>query len=277
MPSRARARPTCVSVRLVDRALRLRRLKGPVRPIGVERHRQALGAQHGGQTRHHGPSCSRSDRTPRAGRVWSHRRTPAIKHGRASASPVNQRARCHRDAAFRRNRRAARAAADGGPAPVLLHQPGRLQRLFHQAVRHRHPVLAPRDLMKVPHIEPAHTAPIQPQHPLDLRRRHPPLRRPQQAACRSTRHSPWSSYRSRHRRSVRGDHPRMSAARNQCSSPLIAFNITSWTVIARSHAASGYGIEPPQLLSYPRPAAGSGQITCSRERSDHVLPTAEPH
>jgi len=36
----------------------------------------------------------------------------------------------------------------------------------------------------------------------------------------------------------------MSAARNQCISPAIAFNNTSCTVIARSQAASGYDIAP---------------------------------
>src|SRR5215204_5087064 len=66
----------------------------------------------------------------------------------------------------------------------------------------------------------------------------------------------------------------MSAARNQCSSPLNAFNITSWSRIARSHAAPAYAIEPPSSLSYRDTAAiESGQITCSRERPDHVLPT----
>ena len=82
---------------------------------------------------------------------------------------------------------------------------------------------------------------------------------------------PWASYRPRQRRNVRGDQPSTSAARNQCHSPLIAFINTSWTFIARSHAASGYDIEPPGLLCrISTPAAqGSGQITCSRERSDH--------
>jgi hypothetical protein len=42
------------------------------------------------------------------------------------------------------------------------------------------------------------------------------------------------------------------AARNQCNSPLSAFRITSSTFIARSHAASGYDIEPSGSLSYPR-------------------------
>ena len=46
--------------------------------------------------------------------------------------------------------------------------------------------------------------------------------------------------RARERLRIRGDQPRMSAAWNQCGSPLTAFNSTSWTVIARSRAVSGY-------------------------------------
>ena len=52
--------------------------------------------------------------------------------------------------------------------------------------------------------------------------------------------------RARERLRVRGDQPRMSAAWNQCGSPLTAFNSTSWTVIARSRAVSGYAIDPPR-------------------------------
>ena len=51
------------------------------------------------------------------------------------------------------------AAAMPSPRPVLLHQPRLLQRLLHEAVRQGHPVLPAHDLVKVPHIEPAHTAP----------------------------------------------------------------------------------------------------------------------
>ena len=47
----------------------------------------------------------------------------------------------------------------------------------------------------------------------------------------------------------------MSAARNQWISPLSAFSITSCTVIARSHAACGYPMEPPgSALGFPQAA-----------------------
>jgi hypothetical protein len=52
---------------------------------------------------------------------------------------------------------------------------------------------------------------------------------------------------SRHRRIVGAVTPRISAARNQCSSPLSARIITSCTRIARSHSDSGYPIRPPRL------------------------------
>src|SRR2546426_3639298 len=60
----------------------------------------------------------------------------------------------------------------------------------------------------------------------------------------------------------------MSAAWNQCSSPLTAFNITSRIVIARSQAASGYAIEPPQLCRYP-------VTPPSTKRTDHLLRSEE--
>jgi hypothetical protein len=42
------------------------------------------------------------------------------------------------------------------PTPGAMHldQAGRLQGLLQEVVRHGDPMLAPHDLMKVPHIEP---------------------------------------------------------------------------------------------------------------------------
>ena len=65
-------------------------------------------------------------------------------------------------------------------SPLLLHQLRRLQGLFHEAIRHRHPVISPGNLMEVPHVEPRVPLAIQPQHQFHLRRRHAPFRRPQQ-------------------------------------------------------------------------------------------------
>ena len=62
--------------------------------------------------------------------------------------------------------------------PALAHQPGRLPRLLHERVGHRHAVLAARDLIEVPHIEAWVPAPralaiaIERQQPLDFRERH---------------------------------------------------------------------------------------------------------
>ena len=68
-----------------------------------------------------------------------------------------------------------------------------------------------------------------------------------------------------HRRNVRGDHPRKSAARNQCRSSLSAFSFTSRTVMARSHAASGcewrlLGSVASQLPADSSRTLGRGQI-----------------
>src|SRR5712692_6186751 len=109
---------------------------------------------------------------------------------------------------------------------LLLDQTGGLQRLFHETIGHRHAVLALRNLMKVAHIEPRIAFPVQPQQRLNLSGGHAVLRRAEQPLSTNPRY-PWASDRSRQRRKLRGDQPRISAARNQCSSPPSAFNITS--------------------------------------------------
>src|SRR4029453_10710098 len=61
--------------------------------------------------------------------------------------------------------------------PMLLDQPGGLQRLFEEAIGDGHAVLALRHLVKVPHIEPAIPLPIQTQQALPFPRRDSPDRR----------------------------------------------------------------------------------------------------
>ena len=73
--------------------------------------------------------------------------------------------------------------------------------------------------------------------------------------------------RARERLRVRGDQPRMSAAWNQCGSPLTAFNSTSWTVMARSRAVSGYAIDPPRR-GHRRERPGTHLYHSSRIPSD---------
>ena len=99
--------------------------------------------------------------------------------------------------------------------PVLLHQAGRLQRLLHPAVGHRHPVLPRDDLVKVSDIEARIALAIEPQHPLDFARRDWRARRTEWSRLSTNPAYPCASYRCRHRRNVRGDHPMTSAARNQ--------------------------------------------------------------
>src|SRR5712691_7008783 len=67
----------------------------------------------------------------------------------------------------------------------------------------------------------------------------------------------------------------MSAACSQLSAPLTARMMTSWTFIARSTAAAAETMVTPFAdhgCSLDR--AKSGHFTCSRERTDHVLPTS---
>jgi hypothetical protein len=56
---------------------------------------------------------------------------------------------------------------------MLFDQAGGLQRLFQEAIRHRHPVLPPGNLVEVADIEAAIPLAIEPQQPLHLGRRHP--------------------------------------------------------------------------------------------------------
>src|SRR5258708_17362115 len=68
----------------------------------------------------------------------------------------------------------------------------------------------------------------------------------------------------------------MSAACSQLSAPLNARMMTSWTFIARSTAAAAKTMVTPFAdhgCSLDR--AKSGHFTCSRERTDHVLPTVQ--
>src|SRR5438093_8767913 len=86
--------------------------------------------------------------------------------------------------------------------------------------------------------------------------------------------TPCASYRARHRRRLRGSIPRMSAACSQLSAPLNARMMTSWTFIARSTAAAAKTMVTPLAdHGYSLDRAKSGHFTCSRERTDHLLPT----
>ena len=153
--------------RLIDGPLGLRRVKRPVRAVGVERHRQALRRKHGrrlvitAQVLSLGKSAAWSTRlVASSDTAISTAAGPArVNHSctlpsRCSISPKQARG-------SRRRRCRPRARC-------FFTKPGRLQRLLQKAVRHRHAMLAPRDLMKVPHIEPVIPLPIEPQEPLDL-------------------------------------------------------------------------------------------------------------
>src|SRR5439155_11147060 len=73
---------------------------------------------------------------------------------------------------------------------------------------------------------------------------------------------------------LRGSIPKMSAACSQLSAPLNARMMTSWTFIARSTAAAAKTMVTPLAdHGYSLDRAKSGHFTCSRERTDHLLPT----
>src|SRR5436309_1069631 len=86
--------------------------------------------------------------------------------------------------------------------------------------------------------------------------------------------APPASNRARQRRTLRGSRPRMSAACSHVRVPLNARMMTSCRFMARSTAAAA------NTIGTSRDAYGctahrsqSGHFTCSRERTDHVLPT----
>ena len=134
MPKRANARPTCVSRSLVDGALGLRRMKRPVRAVGVERHRQprrAEDAPRGGSSR---PTCFRSDTARRGARAWSRRLKPQSDTG---ATSIAAEPRVHAAVEvqhFSETRARLPPQAMASTRPVALHQPRGLQRLLHEAV-----------------------------------------------------------------------------------------------------------------------------------------------
>ena len=187
-------------------------------------------------------------------RRLQHARHRVIGHGnqtrRASGSSVNDSCtlplRCEQLAEAR-----PRLATTPVPSahPMLLHQPGRLQRLFQKAIRNRDAVVPPRNLMKVAHIEALIPLPIQPEQPLDLRRRHPPHR----GRCHRLSTSPTD--RLLIPLAPPSQRPRRPPqdVRRPKPVPLAAEGLQHHflTVIARSHAASGYDIEPPQLCLLP--------------------------
>jgi hypothetical protein len=57
------------------------------------------------------------------------------------------------------------------PGLLLGHQPGGLERPFHERVAEAHAVLPPRELMEVPDVDALVAVAIQGEHTLDLRHR----------------------------------------------------------------------------------------------------------
>src|SRR5262245_48503817 len=86
--------------------------------------------------------------------------------------------------------------------------------------------------------------------------------------------APPASNRARQRRTLRGSRPRMSAAWSHVRVPLNARMSTSCSFMARSTAAAASTIGT-SLDAYGCTAhrPQSGHFTCSRERTDHLLPT----
>ena len=127
---------------------------------------------------------------------------------------------------------AAAGAVAGQPTGVL-------QRRFHVGVRPLHAVVALRDLIEMAPVEAGVTLAIEPPDPLDLRAGRLARRGPSAAAIEQAVVAGGLLYLARQRRTVRSVHPMISAACLQLMAPLIARNITSRIVMARSRAAGG--------------------------------------
>ncbi len=155
-------------LRLVHRALRLGRVKGPARAIGVQRHGNALGAQHRAQARHDGLSAlAREDRRVQhaLGRVIGHRNQARPGLGIARKLGVHAAVEVQH---FAETGPRLPALPVPSPRAECLHQPGGLQSLFHETVGRGHAVLPLRNLMEVAHVEPRIPLPLQPQQLLEL-------------------------------------------------------------------------------------------------------------
>ena len=171
----------------------------------------------------------------------------------------------------RRWRPRVRPLADAGRPPA--------ERELDEGVGQGHAVIAPGEVVEVPHVE----AGVPVARPVASRYKRRmrwtsatgALRR---EGCRGARRSrpqtPSRSYRARQRRRLRGWMPRMSAPCNQRQGP--GQHATDHLLDFHGPLHGGRGIEhgwppcPPWLY---RGRPKSGHFICSRERTDHVLPT----
>jgi len=124
-----------------------------MRAVGVERHRDALGAQDRRQARHHRrPALARIERRLQyaLGRVIGHgnQARPGL---RIQREPLMHAAVQMQHLPEARARLSAPAMP--APCPMLLDEAGRLPRLFQEAIRHRDAMLPARDLMNATDIE----------------------------------------------------------------------------------------------------------------------------
>ena len=163
--------------RLVDGTGRRGREERPPRTVRIEGHRETLGPDDVGERTHHGqrrflrPQLRIEERTRR---VIDHgdERCAGFGHERQPAVPTAIQVQELAEAG-------PRLAAPTVPPTCLPfgEQPRLLQGLLHVAVRQRHGVLAPRDLVEVPTIESRVPLSIELEHALELRHWHATLRR----------------------------------------------------------------------------------------------------
>ena len=161
---------------LIHRSFGRRRVKRPVRAIGVEGHREAVLPKHPRQRRHHGVAALAPIE-----RGMQHLVRRIVRNRDERLAFLRPQRQPWMRAAIEMQQLAeARPRLPSSPMPapraMLLDQAGRLQRVLHEAVRDRHRVLPPRNLKKVPHVKPRIPLSIEPEHQLDLRRGHPSLR-----------------------------------------------------------------------------------------------------
>ena len=157
--------------RAVDAAPRLGRVKRPAGAVGVERHRQAVLAEHRAPGRHHRVGGFRGPelRVQQAlGRIVEHGDEGLLRVG-AVAQPGMSTAVEVQQLADARPGLAPSAMPPTGAA--LTHQAGLLQRQLHEAIGQRHPMIAPSEAVEVAHVPAGKALSVQPHDMLHLERR----------------------------------------------------------------------------------------------------------
>src|SRR5512143_3902367 len=158
--------------------------------------------------------------------------------------------------------------------PTLLDQTRTLQKLLHAGIRQLHPMLSPDRGEEVPGVEARVPLPIQLQDPLDLHHRRPPRRRSAPPHVHKPLVAEPLHPLPQPPQTPRGDPQNLR--RPKPAVLLVHRPKQHFLDLHRPLHGRGRNEHrrlPDALLLDPAPGPKSGQFTCSKERTDHVLST----